>query len=91
MSLSLNEHMYSVLFERQRNWFCVIKGHVRDVFVCLAHLAAKCNERLETQLIYFHDEAVSQSITAALKGNSQSFFFFFFPDCPKTPARRNKI
>lgn len=50
-----------VLSERQFNWFGVINRHVRDVFVRLAHLAAKCDEGLETQLIFLHYESVDRS------------------------------
>lgn len=82
MNLALNEHMYSLI------GFCVIKRHVRNIFVRSAHLAGKCDERLVTQLISLFIMIIIQSIAAALMGNTQSFFCFFlvlfFLDCPKT-------
>lgn len=75
MSVALNEPVSPVLSQRQFNWFCVINRHVRDFFVRVAHLAAKCDEGLETQLIFLHYEANSQLIAAALMGNVQSLVY----------------
>lgn len=80
MSLAFRKQRHSVFFERHFNWLSVVKDTFGTFLCILAHLAAKRDERLETQLISLHNEAnsLSRSQPTGRETLKVSFWVFGF-------------